>query len=185
MIPIDKLMGRTGNKMFQFAYIYAQMKHEQIPDVYVQSPEYFEDFEEDILLMYRQGIPERINKVAIHMRRTDYVRNPFYVDLSQTEYYEKAIAMFPGATFLIFSDDIEWCEKYFKGKQFEFCEEENVIDAMNIMASCRGHIIANSSFSWWGAYISPYSEKIVAPSNRHWYIDQIERTKCPKNWIRI
>ena len=51
------------------------------------------------------------------------------------------------------------------------------------MASCVGHIIANSSFSWWGAFISPYTKKVIAPKN--WYTDNIERTKCPNNWIKL
>lgn len=185
MIELHKLTGRLGNKMFQFAYIYSQMKKEQIDDIYVQDPELFEDFEEDIKHMYGANIPEKTNKVAIHVRRGDYVRNPFYCDLSITDYYEKAMAHFPNAKFLIFSDDIEWCKEYFEGDEYEFCEEDYDIDAINIMASCVGHIIANSSFSWWGAYISPYTQKIVAPSKDHWYADKVERTKCPNNWIRI
>lgn len=185
MLALSKYTGRLGNQMFQYAYLYSQFKKDLIPDVYVQGPEYFKDFEKDIKLQFRQGIGEMIPKIAIHVRRGDYVRNPFYVDLTQTDYYEKAIAEFPGAKFLIFSDDIDFCRDYFEGKEFEFCEEEYDIDAMNIMAQCQGHIIANSSFSWWGAFISPYTQKIVAPSKDRWYTDGIERTKCPNNWLRL
>jgi len=52
---------------------------------------------------------------------------------------------------------------------------------MNIMASCKGVITANSSFSWWGAYLS--KGKVIAPLA--WYSDGVERTKCPNTWIRV
>jgi hypothetical protein len=159
------------------------MKNEVIPDVYVQDPKYFEDFTDDLKLIYGQGIGAPIDRVAIHVRRGDYVNNPFYVDLTQTDYYEKAMKEFPNKKFLVFSDDIEWCKYYFEGEEYEFCEVENDVEAMNIMAQCRGHIIANSSFSWWGAFISPYTEKVVAP--KKWYSDGVKRTKCPKGWIKI
>ena len=53
------------------------------------------------------------------------------------------------------------------------------------MAGCKGHIIANSSFSWWAAYIAPQEGKVVAPSALNWHPDGVERTKCPKEWVRI
>jgi hypothetical protein len=181
MINIDKLMGRLGNKMFILAYIYAQMRKGAIPDIYVQNPEYFDYYKDDIKKWFGEGIG-KIDKVAIHVRRGDYVNHPFYVDLSQTDYYEKAMAEFPNRKFLVFSDDIQWCKDYFIGDEYEF-NEDNEIDALNAMASCTGHIIANSSFSWWGAYLSPHGGKVIAP--KAWHPDGIERTKLPKEWVRI
>lgn len=179
MIQPEKIFGRLGNKMFQGAYLYAQWKREQIPDIYVQDPEYFDDFRDDIRVLYGEGITE-IDKVAIHVRRGDYVRNPFYVDLSLTDYYEKAMAEFPNEKFLVFSDDIPFCENYFDGDEYEFNYEPEV-EALNTLASCKGIIMANSSFSWWGAYLS--NAKVIVPLL--WHPDGVERTKLLPEWTKL
>ncbi len=208
MVPITNLTGRLGNQMFQYAYLYNQAKHGDIDDIYLQDDFWFYESLDDILALYRQGIEKKTDMVAIHVRRAKnpdlpsepaYSDNPFYVDLCKREitynsfdepteaknYYDMAMEMFPkGTKFLVFSDDIEFCKDYFKGEQFEFYHGSEIED-MNMMASCVGHIIANSSFSWWGAYISPYTQKVVAPSSENWYTDGKERTKCPVAWIRI
>ena len=181
MINPDKIFGRLGNKLFQGAYIYAQMRRGIIPDIYVQNPEYFDQYCDEIKKLFGDDIG-KIDKVAIHVRRGDYVNNPFYVDLTQTDYYEKAMAEFPDSKFLVFSDDIEWCKEYFIGEEYTF-DHSDELNALNSMASCTGHIIANSSFSWWGAYLSPHGGKVVAPKN--YYSDGIERTKFPKEWKRL
>lgn len=181
MIPITKLTGRLGNQMFQFAYIFAHMKQGIVDDIYVQDPYYFDEFRNEIRQLYGDGIG-KIDKVAIHVRRGDYVKNHFYVDLSKTDYYERAIAEFPGEKFLVFSDDIDFCKNYFIGDEYEF-NDDNEVEAMNKMASCKGVIMANSSFSFWGAYLS--NGKVVAPSKELWYSDGIERTKCPDSWLRL
>lgn len=184
MIPLQKISGRLGNQMFQLAYLIAQEADRVIPDIYVQDPYYFEEHTHKIKRLFGTNIPPKLDQVAIHVRRGDYVNNPFYVDLSLTDYYEKAMELFPTSTFLVFSDDIEWCKDRFQGKQFEFFHSDELTD-LNTMAACSGHIIANSSFSWWGAYLSPNCGKVVAPSVDNWYTDGIERTKCPESWIRI
>ena len=184
MIPMYKISGRLGNQMFQIAYIYAQMMRKEVSDIYVQDPALFSEYEQDIKQMYGADI-KPIDQVAIHVRRGDYVGNEFYVDLSTTNYYERAMAEFPDADFLVFSDDIEWSKQQ---KIFSKCEFStgNEIDDMNMMAGCRGIIMANSSFSWWGAYISPYALKVVCPSIfTLWYSDGKVRTKVPKEWLQI
>ena len=170
--------------MFQHAYMYASAKEGLIPDVYVQNEEYFEAYKDEIRALYRQGVGEPIDMVAIHVRRGDYVGNPYYVDLMDTEYYEDAMDLFPGEKFLVFSDDIEWCKQQEIFKDCEFIHGTELTD-MNDMASCSGQIIANSSFSWWAAWITPYSKRIIAPSIKNWYTDGIERTICPPEWIRL
>ena len=180
MIPMWKLGGRLGNQMFQYAYLHAQARKGLIPDIYVQDPAYFENYKDEICLIFGQGI-ELIDQVAIHVRRGDYVENPFYVDLMTTGYYERAMALFPNESFLIFSDDIKWCKQQDIFKNCEFSERRTEVEDLNLMAGCKGVIIANSSFSWWGAYLS--SGRVIAP--KEWYSDGVERTKLPKEWIRI
>lgn len=183
MINIDKIMGRLGNKMFMLAYIYAKTLDYELSDIYLQDPAYFDSYREEIRKLY--GTPtEMIDYVAIHVRRGDYVNNPFYVDLTKTDYYKKAMAEFPeGSKFVVFSDDIPWCLNNFEGI-YSFYSNGNEIEDMNAMSSCKGIIMANSSYSWWASYLSN-AEKIIAPSVENWYSDGIERTKCPEEWIRI
>lgn len=182
MIQPWRIGGRLGNQMFQLAYLHAQMWDGINEDIYLQDPKYFGKYAGDVKKLFGYGIMP-VGHVAIHVRRTDYVGNEFYVDLLKTGYYEKAMDMFPDAKFLVFSDDIEYCKKLPIFEDCEFSEEKDEIKDFNLMAGCEGHIIANSSFSWWAAYVSPFTRRIVAPKS--WYADGKERTKCPHSWIRI
>lgn len=185
MIDVHNFSGRLGNEMFRQAYIYAQMRDGVIPDVYLQDEKYFEKYADEIKKMFGDGIGF-LPYVSIHVRRGDYVNNPFYVDLTKTDYYDDAIAMFPDKQFLIFSDDPEFAKQNFIGKMFQVMEGQTELEDFNQMASCEHNIIANSSFSWWAGYLNPNPSKIVvAPSVEHWYSDNVERTVCPKNFIRI
>ncbi len=184
MIHPDKIFGRLGNRMFQMAFLYAKTAELGV-DWYVQDEYYFKDHANAVRALFSGNIPPRTDKVAIHVRRGDYVGNPFYVDLTQTDYYERAIAMFPKDDFVVFSDDPDWCsEKWGNDKRFTISYGTE-LDDMNWMASCKAHIIANSSFSWWGAWLCPrYPEnKVIAP--KAWYADGVERTLLPNHWKRI
>lgn len=182
MTPVTNLTGRLGNQMFQYAYMYSQMRDGEIPDIYVQNEEYFKKYKHEIKTIFSDGIG-KLPYVAIHVRRGDYVNNSFYVDLYQEGYYVRAMKEFEGANFLVFSDDIPWCKEQYIFRDCHFSTGYNEVQDLNQMASCRGHIIANSSFSWWGAYLSPHSGRVVAPKN--WYSDGVERTALPASWLRI
>lgn len=187
MIPLERITGRLGNKLFQFSALYAYSK-ENNHDYYCQDEKYFKKYEEDIRKMFGNGI-EEIDAVSIHVRRGDYLLIPhseFHTNLCDTDYYERAIAMFPKEKFIVFSDDIGWCKNYFRGKNFEFSEEKDEIKDFNKQASCRHHIIANSSWSWWCAYLGRFNfSKVVCPREDKWFQDGIIRTKVPKEWIQI
>lgn len=186
MVHPSKLFGRLGNTLFQMSYIYAQMRKGAIPDIYVQNPAYFDYYKDDIKKWFGDGI-ERIDKVAIHLRQGDYVNNPFYVNLSESDYYQEAIKNFPNESFLVFSDDIEFAKKFFVGEVFTFSEGKSEVEDLNLMASCKHQIIANSSYSYWAAYLNPNKDKIVvAPSYKRWYTDgSTTRTIIPKEWKQI
>lgn len=129
--------------------------------------------------------------VSLHVRRGDYLNNSFYVNLCKTDYYEKAMDEFPDAKFLVFcadrqegSDDLadlEWCKQKFQGRQFEFFQGTNEIEDFNAMAGCKAHITANSSFSWWAAFIG--GGKTVTP--KEWFSDGIQRIGLPDDWIKL
>jgi len=183
---LDKNFGRLGNRMFQSAFLYAYARNKGI-DWYYQDPIWFKGYEEEIKELFKQK-GEPLDYVAIHVRLGDYVNNPFYVDLSSTDYYQKAIRQFPKERFMVFSDDLTWCMKYFSidGRSpFSYSALTELGD-FNAMTRCKHQIIANSSFSWWAAYLNPNPNKIViAPSVKNWYSDGVERTVCPPEWIRL
>ena len=152
MIPISRIMGRLGNSMFQYAYLYGQMRAGRIQDIYVQNPIYWEMYEKEILNTFSEGIIYN-NYVGIHVRRGDYVNNPFYHDLMKTDYYKRAMEWFPGETFKVYSDDIEWCKQQEIFKDCVFSKETNEIADFNHLAGSRAVIGANSSFSWWAGLL--------------------------------
>ena len=179
MVNPNKIFGRLGNSLFQYAFCYAYARDNGI-DHYFQDVKFFEKYQHEIKDLFGQDIFP-INQVAIHVRRGDYVNNSFYVDLMETAYYEKAMAMFPNENFLVFSDNIEWCKRQDVFHGCEFSEGNDEIEDLNLMAGCKGVIMANSSFSWWGAYLC--KGKVVAPLK--YYSDGVERTKLLDKWIKI
>lgn len=172
--------GGLGNRMFQLAYIYAQARKGEIPNLYLQDEKYFSEYKDELRAIFGEGV-EPVDMVSIHVRRTDYVNNPFYVDLLQTDYYDKATDLFPGEKFLVFSDDIEWCKQQDLFKDCVFSEDNNELEDLKLMAGCKAHIIANSSYSWWAATIS--GNKTVSPAK--WFSDGVERISLADNWIKI
>ena len=163
MKKITDFTGRLGNQMFQFSFLFTLVKEGVISDIYLQNEDYFGKYREEIKKLFSDDI-NYLPYVAVHVRRGDYVDNSFYVDLFKEGYYEKAMKKFPNATFLVFSDDIEWCEKQPVFKDCKFAKGNGEVHDLNLMASCEGHIIANSSFSWWGAYLNRNkSKKVFAP----------------------
>lgn len=195
MIEPRKLWGGVGNEMFRFAYVFSQSYKGAVSDPYVQNFEYFNDVKEQIRSIYQQGVPEGKDYVSVHIRRGDYVDNTFYVDLTNTDYYEKAFALFPNEKFIIFygdkigtyaERDRKWLEEWLpkQGIDYEIRELQTDIEDMNEMASCKGMILANSTFSIWSAFININEDKkIVAP--KQYYYDGVERTSYPEGegWI--
>lgn len=189
MVNPNKITGRLGNIMFEIAFLYAYARDNNLPLIdsglgyYYQDPIHFAKYSDEIKNLYREGVHNQTNFVAIHVRRGDYVGHPFYVDLTKTDYYQKAMAEFPNQHFMVFSDDIEWCKQQEVFRDCIFSEGRDELEDLNKMASCIGHIIANSSFSWWGAYIAPYTQKVIYPSQ--WHPDGVQRTFCPNEWKAI
>lgn len=180
----EKHFGRLGNRLFQSAFIYAQMREGNILDIYLQRPEYFDKYRDEINQIFGEGIVKD-ERIAIHVRRGDYVNNSFYTDLVKTDYYERAIEMFPSDSFVIFSDDIDWCKTNFNfyKSRLDFSEGKSVDEDLRLMAGCEGIIIANSSLSWWGAYLGNKNKKVIYP--KAWFGDGVQRVGFPKEWIGI
>lgn len=184
-----------GNRLFQMAYVYAQMREGNIPDIYLQNTKYFDKYADEIKKWFGEGIGY-LPYVAIHLRvganpvnpdEPKYIDNPHYCPLAKTGYYIDAIAKFPNRKFLIFSDNIDFAKTYFEGDKFAFDDSKDDIEAFNRMASCDSFIIANSSYSYWAAWLSPNKSKVVvAPTYDKWYSDgNKSRTVLPKDWVCI
>ena len=98
-------------------------------------------------------------------RRTDYISNPNH-PIQSLDYYEKALKKLPDVPVIIFSDDPKWCheqEMFEDNERFVVSDNDTDFD-LCLMTKCKYHIIANSSFSWWGAWLGK-SEKVIAPKN--------------------
>lgn len=109
------------------------------------------------------------NSVSIHVRRGDYLRHrEIYGNICTRLYYSEAIRIINGQVddphFFVFSDDIEWCRQEFKSLSKVNFVDWNVLHAyfdMRLMAQCKHNIIANSSFSWWAAWLNENEGKII------------------------
>lgn len=147
------------------------------------------EFHDNILEVAKQVVSNWNKPVALHVRRTDYVTNPNHTALS-LDYYQKSLEYFDDdCEVIIFSDDPQWClnQKIFESDRFLVSEtNDNYLD-LCLMTLCSGHIIANSSFSWWGAWLSN-SQKVIAPSG--WFAgsnnEHLDTTDLiPENWMVI
>lgn len=139
------------------------------------------------LLSPRKMHPIKWGTTSIHIRRGDYVTLTDCYEQLGMNYYNQAIQLTGTDKYLIFSDDINWCKQQFKGYQFEFAEGNDVITDLNLMLSCENNIIANSSFSWWAAYLNKNpSKKVIAPIK--WFGPKLPydtKDLLPDNWIKI
>lgn len=175
---------------------------------YFQSEKYFNDIKNDIKNDF-QIKPEIISKsaskikqqlltqesVSIHVRRGDYVSHPIYKRTHGSlplHYYQKAIKIINNSmnnpTFYIFSDDITWCKKELCAleKNIIFVDKLKDYEDLELMMSCKHNIVANSSFSWWAAWLNNNESKIiVAPSNRFLKKKYDMNSLYPKEWIRV
>lgn len=193
MIPLHKIAGQLGNQMFEFAfcYSYAREHNLQAPgapvDYYFCDLKWFEKYQDEIKQLYGRGISACDNRVALGVRRADYVTNPvlakFFFNLSKTSYYQDAVNLFPGERFLVISDDIPWCRQMFCGDCYDFHEQVDPVTDMNKMASCKSQICANSTFHWWAAYLNPNPQKTVVYPKQ--YFMDGRGFPCPPEWILL
>ena len=175
---------------------------------YWQSESFFRDYGNEIK---RQFLPKAIGKqtrmieeqiikskaVSIHVRRGDYVeiaQNNGLHTLLGTDYYKDAInhmceQIKSPIHFYIFSDDKAWVEKhlcFLENKTFVQIDESDAdVQELYLMSKCNHHIIANSSFSWWGAWLNDKEKIVIAPKS--WFSIELPEFKSliPEDWIII
>jgi hypothetical protein len=209
LISDDKL--KQLNYFYQEQYFHYDERLFDIKDNtsiegYFQSYKYFEEiqneikkeflFKEEIFNVSYEKINSLINHendydelVAIHIRRGDYIGLSGFEKLG-VEYYQTAINKFCNVNykFVIFSDDIDWCKSVFgEDESIYYSESQPEYVDMCMMSMCDHFIIANSSFSWWAAYLGQNKNKrVIAPLL--WFNPNVgHNTKdlCPMEWELI
>lgn len=178
-------------------------------DGYWQHFEYFKDCREAILREYSLREPlDQINQnsfdtylgkdcfVSVHVRRGDFLNSKLYRGLCGKEYYVKAIEkakeiVGEDAHFVFFSNDIPWCKENLaplvKDGHVTFATHNtgaNSYKDMILMSACRVNIIANSSFSWWGAYLNQREDKVVIAPEKWINKDMPNPIQMPE-WILL
>ncbi|MFZ0597062.1 MAG: alpha-1,2-fucosyltransferase [Flavobacterium sp.] len=172
---------------------------------YFQSEKYFLKYQEEVRNDFELLTPlkkitqdtikkiESVNSVSIHIRRGDYLNNPLH-NTSKEEYYKKALEIIESKVkdpvFFIFSDDIDWVKLNFSTNKetiyIDFNDALTNFEDLKLMASCKHNIIANSSFSWWGAWLNKNPDKIVVAPKLWFNDDSINTTDIiPTNWVKI
>ena len=160
------------------------------------------DREEGIKEKYKEQLNQP--NCSLHIRRGDYLNQQqiTHHGLIGLDYYEKAAVFFPDdILFIVFSDDLDWCRDNLKMNNLFFVERDeacvetkdethnktikiNDILDLFFMSYCENHIICNSSFSWWGAWLNPSTtKKIIAP--KQWLVNDECVDVVPSDWTKI
>jgi hypothetical protein len=167
---------------------------------FFQSEKYFIDHREQLLNLFEIDLPTKeklylkysnelnLETCSIHVRRGDYVNIQEYHNLLSLDYYINSVNIIGDDNhYLIFSDDIDWCEKnlsFIKNKTF--IKGNTDYEDLYLMSLCNNNIIANSTFSWWGAWLNTNeNKKVISP--KQWfgprYSSYITKDLYCKNWI--
>jgi hypothetical protein len=207
--PVFKLatLQRLAEKRSAFTSSILETNSNTYLTGYWQSENYFIDIAEqirkDFVIKMEEGtetsnwcqLLSSQNSVCVHVRRTDYVNNPI-LDVMDQGYYNRAeeiLQNLVGAmSVYVFSDDIEWCKTHIRlrSKTIFMSSGKSKIDLKNdlfLMSQCKHFILPNSTFSWWGAWLSSYEGKRVICPNR-WFKGERpfyeEETIVPTGWIQ-
>jgi hypothetical protein len=130
--------------------------------------------------------------VSIHVRRGDYLNYSNTFNIQSVDYYQRAINVLKNKLvspiFFVFSDDITWCKANLSFANDLIFIDESIADyeQLTLMSLCSHHIIANSSFSWWGAWLGLNQDKVViAPQN--WFADHALTVNdiVPNDWLKL
>lgn len=191
-----------AEKRFGFEPISADTR-DTVLSGYFQSEKYFADCAPSISNLFaptQEIVAAVLDKekkgplrsVAIGVRRTDYVDNPFHGTIP-IDYYREAMKFFPGLEFSVFSDDLEWCKANVPfGNRCSFIDVADPLVKLYLMARYTHFIIANSTYHWWAAWLSihsspiPRTQHVIAP--KAWFGPDGPKDAediCPDHWIRI
>lgn len=192
---------------FRFDPLFLEAGSDVYLDGYWQSEKYFKDIEDvirkDIVLKEPQNAAFRemqekmrqTDSVSMHIRRGDYLmeKHKKVFETCPPEYYDRALRLIAekisSPALFVFSDDVAWTkENIHLPFPATFVSDIGFADyqELMLMSACKHHIIANSSFSWWGAWLDPNPGKIVVAPEK-WFADATKDTSdlLPSAWIRL
>lgn len=192
----DKLIKSLGSQNFhtiiddfKFKKLKLNPQENYILDGYWQSEKYFFDSKNEIINSFFWPETKNFdfkNSCSIHVRRDDYLKAQHVHPVQSIDYYNKALDIIqPKGNIFIFSDDINWCKQNLHFKKSIFMENNTNIQDLKYMSLCEDNIIANSSFSWWGAWLNQNkNKKVVCPKT--WFGDQTNDSDIKlKQWKQI
>lgn len=141
-------------------------------------------------LRWKNKIINTENSVSVHVRRGDYLNFWQWQGIADEDYYDKAIRYlknkYNSLTFYVFSDDIAWCKSKWMDKSFVFVDSNVGADSWQdlfLQSLCKHHINANSTFSWWGAWLTNKIGEVIVPAM--FRNDKVMKDIYPSNWIKI
>jgi len=188
---VDRVSIRYSSKYHEPRYSYTEIPFSGSCSLsgYFQSWKYFDNCKEYIKdILSPIPVEDLSEYCCIHVRRGDYLNYPNHHPTQTMQYYMNAAERIPVKKFVVFSDDTSWCRQNFKGNEFEINETSSLLSDFRKMISCSHFIIANSSFSWWPAWLGKNQSKVVvAPSN--WFGPALPNNPTtdliPPDWIII
>lgn len=208
-IPPKHSLAHIKEKYFNFDPEILNQPNEVYLSGYWQSEKYFKDIEEiirnEFTIKYPQtgknkDFAKQINScesVSIHIRRGDYISDAEvnqYHGICELDYYYSCIKQMTQKIdkpiFFVFSDEPAWTRENFRIDYptviIEHNSPENAYEDLRLMSQCKHNIIANSSFSWWGAWLNSNPYKIIF-SPRIWFAntDRCDYDLVPKNWTKV
>lgn len=189
----DENILKFGDNFAYSGYFNTEKYFDNIQDIIRDDFKLKKFYDEILPIPLREKI-RQTTSVSIHVRRGDYVNvkniNKYH-GVCEEEYYMRAVNLMrsklSNLSFFVFSDDIDWCKKNLK-----FMEETTFVSGLKnyedliLMSECKHNIIANSTFSWWGAWLNKNVNKIIiAPKN--WLASTNIETSdlLLKTWIKI
>lgn len=129
--------------------------------------------------------------ISFHVRRGDYLAVDYMAKIDYPRLLDAARGYFQARSngpwrFRVFSDDPDWCRTALPGDDVEVQPGGSMLDDFRAIANCAHHVIANSTFSWWAAYLNPSSDKIVCAPSR-WMADRSARQIgiLPAGWVEL
>lgn len=189
---VDKGLINVKSKHSEPGYTYSEIPFQENCSLYgyYQSWKYFDNCSEYIRELFTPPNLDATFKdyCCVHVRRTDYLNYPKHHPIQPMQYYMSAAEKIPTKKFMVFSDDVEWCKQNFKGNEFAINETSSVASDFSKMVSCSHYIIANSSFSWWAAWLSRSEDKVVVAPNNWFgpaYSTWSTEDLIPYKWMRL
>lgn len=206
-----KVFGLTlfSEKQFNFDPTISKIEPNTYVEGFFQSEKYFKSIEEQLkedfkfiepLSSENKAMLNRIlakNSIGIHIRRGDYVEKARYVDkyaACSLDYYKRGVEhiakFYPEPNLFVFSDDIPWARKNlvlpYKTIYVSHNSGKNGYEDMRLLSLCTHNIIANSSFSWWAAWLNNNPNKIVIAPKKWFKDDNVIQTDIiPEDWVQI